>query len=51
MIGLSQALRAGQAIGQAQDLSKVYPGMTNHVHVDVQKDGVFTDPTEKISKW
>ncbi|MBI5120056.1 MAG: M23 family metallopeptidase [Rhodospirillales bacterium] len=47
-----QEVRAGQAIGKAQDLSKVYPtGMTNHVHIDVKKDGEFIDPTEKISKW
>jgi murein DD-endopeptidase MepM/ murein hydrolase activator NlpD len=47
-----QQVRAGQAIGKAQDLSTVYPKtMTNHVHVDVQKDGRFIDPTEKVSKW
>lgn len=47
-----QKVRAGQAIGEAQDLSKAYPKkMTNHVHIDVKRDGEFIDPTEKISKW
>lgn len=46
-----QEVRAGKAIGTAQDLSKVYPDMTNHVHVDVQKDGVFINPTDKVTKW
>ncbi|MBF0269332.1 MAG: M23 family metallopeptidase [Alphaproteobacteria bacterium] len=47
-----QKVRAGQAIGEAQDLSTVYiKKMTNHVHVDVQKGGVFIDPTGKVSKW
>ncbi|MBI4968518.1 MAG: hypothetical protein HZC25_10415 [Rhodospirillales bacterium] len=41
-------------IGTAQDLAKVYPPkpngeqMTNHIHVDVMKDGVFKDPTEAM---
>lgn len=35
------------AIGESQDLQKRYPsGMTNHVHYDIKKQGVYVDPTD-----
>jgi murein DD-endopeptidase MepM/ murein hydrolase activator NlpD len=45
-----QRVEIGDPIGAAQNLSMVYrpkPGgaMTNHIHVDVKKDGEFKDPT------
>lgn len=47
----SAPIIAGETpIGRVQDLSSVYPPiggghMTNHIHVDVSKDGRFFDPT------
>ncbi|MEK7245223.1 MAG: M23 family metallopeptidase [Pseudomonadota bacterium] len=46
---------AGQPIGTAQDLSKAYPPrnggrMTNHVHVEVRKNGRVKDPTRVLGK-
>ncbi|MBI1245640.1 MAG: peptidoglycan DD-metalloendopeptidase family protein [Alphaproteobacteria bacterium] len=40
----------GDPLGTAQDLSLVYPPnangpMTNHVHLQIQKDGQYIDPT------
>ncbi len=48
-----QRIEAGQPIGRAQDLGEVYPPtrdgkMTNHVHLDVQKEGEFKNPKEGI---
>lgn len=43
-------VKAGSPVGTAQDLLKRYPPrkkgeMTNHVHVDVKKDGAFKNPS------
>ena len=35
----------GDTIGTTQDLTKVYPGITNHVHVEHKVGGVKVDPT------
>lgn len=42
------AIRAGQAIGIAQDLSifPKYKGILNHVHVQVKRGGQFVDPMQ-----
>lgn len=38
-------VKAGQPIGIAQDIASKYDGgMTNHVHVEVYKNGVAVDP-------
>jgi len=42
-------------LGTSQDIVKKYPGsakrgpITNHVHIQVKKDGQFIDPTEAIT--
>jgi len=42
-------------IGTSQDIVKKYPAtvdrrpITNHVHIQVKKDGQFIDPTEAIT--
>jgi murein DD-endopeptidase MepM/ murein hydrolase activator NlpD len=38
-------VRAGDPIGIAQDLGQKYPGITNHVHVEVRRQGDLLDPT------
>ena len=38
------AVRAGDVIGHAQDLTVRYPGITNHVHLEVYIRGMATSP-------
>ena len=44
---VGQAVAAGEVIGTLQSLGDKdgYSGITEHVHVDIQFDGVFFDPT------
>ncbi|MEW5925887.1 MAG: peptidoglycan DD-metalloendopeptidase family protein [Gemmatimonadota bacterium] len=37
-------VRAGEVVGTAQDLGKKYPGITNHVHVEVRLHGLVVSP-------
>jgi RHS repeat-associated protein len=47
-ISTGGTVRAGQVIGTAQDLTPRYPGITNHVHVDIRHGRDFIDPTTLI---
>ena len=38
----------GQIIGWAQDLDKVYPGIVQHVHFEIKKNGRFINPAEYL---
>ena len=40
------SVRAGDVIGNAQDLSEQYPGITNHVHLEVRSFGTVLPPLE-----
>jgi hypothetical protein len=37
-------VRAGEVVGTAQDLGKKYPGITNHVHMEVRLHGLVISP-------
>jgi murein DD-endopeptidase MepM/ murein hydrolase activator NlpD len=41
---LSGRIVKGQEIGTVQNLTIRYPGITNHIHVEVKKNGVQIDP-------
>jgi murein DD-endopeptidase MepM/ murein hydrolase activator NlpD len=43
---LSGQVRGGQEVAVVQDLQLKYPGITNHIHVEVRKNGILTDPFE-----
>jgi hypothetical protein len=43
---VSGPVRAGQAVGTAQDLGGRYPGITNHVHLEVRRGGMVIDPDQ-----
>lgn len=43
---ISGGVTKGQLIGTAQNLTTKYPGITNHVHVEVTKAGAKIDPFE-----
>lgn len=38
--------QAGQVVGYAQDLSGRYPGITNHVHLEVRERGHELSPSQ-----
>lgn len=38
-------VRAGDPIGRAQDLAPKYEGITNHVHMEVRRNGELVDPS------
>ena len=40
------SVTAGSVIGKAQDLSVSYPGIPNHVHMEVRHQGRLINPTE-----
>jgi hypothetical protein len=37
---------AGTPVGYAEDLNKKYPGITNHVHMEVRYKGKIVPPTD-----
>lgn len=40
----SGQVAAGEVVGTAQDISMKYPGITNHVHLEVRQDGIEVPP-------
>ena len=49
LVQVGDEVEAGSIIGWAQDLSVVYPGITQHLHFEVKlKDGSFIDPVEVL---
>jgi hypothetical protein len=39
-------VRAGDPLGHAQDITQKYPGITNHIHVEVRVDGEEVSPLD-----
>lgn len=51
VLGLfSGPVQAGGLVGHAQDLSSKYSGITNHVHLEVFRNGVRVDPREPFRR-
>ena len=44
-------IKHGQVIGTMQDIAKSVPGMNNHLHLKVMKNGKAIDPTAWFKKW
>ena len=42
-------VRAGEVVGTAQDLGKKYPGITNHVHMEVRLHGLVISPASMFA--
>ncbi len=40
-----RTVKAGEAIGRAQDIGARYPGITPHIHLEICRDGRVVDPT------
>jgi hypothetical protein len=50
VLGLfSGSVRAGSLIGHAQNLGTKYPGITNHIHMEVFRGGTQVDPREPFA--
>nr|WP_322624491.1 M23 family metallopeptidase [uncultured Flavobacterium sp.] len=43
-IAIGSTVKAGQQVGIAQDLTVKYPGITNHVHLEVYHNGELINP-------
>ncbi|HET7793474.1 MAG TPA: hypothetical protein VFL64_08820, partial [Rhizobacter sp.] len=43
-------VQAGQPIALAQDLSLKYPGITNHIHLELSRDGKAISPDEMFAQ-
>ena len=41
-----ERIERGEVIGHVQDLNKIYPGITNHVHFEVWVEGMHVDPLQ-----
>ena len=39
-------VKAGDVVGYAQNLEEKYPGITNHVHMEVRQHGVLLSPLD-----
>ena len=42
----SGKVKAGENIGIAQDITKKYEGITNHIHLEVRRDNQIVNPRE-----
>ena len=49
LVELGDAIERGQTIGWSQELESVYPGITQHVHLEIKNEaGNFIDPVEYL---
>ncbi len=46
---LGGEIEAGDVIGYAQGLQRVYPGITDHIHFEVKQGSEYLNPTEFLS--
>lgn len=47
-VEVGQQVGRGTSIGVVQNLNKRYKGITNHIHLEIKKDGEYIDPTPTI---
>lgn len=45
---IGKIVQAGDKIGEAQDLTIKYPGITNHVHIEIKMGNKYEDPSKLI---
>lgn len=48
LVQVGDMVEKGQILGWAQDLDAVYPGITQHVHFEVKKNGRHINPVEYL---
>lgn len=44
-VAIGSVVKAGQQIATAQDLTVKYPGITNHIHLEVYHNGALINPS------
>lgn len=49
MVELGDRIKLMDQLGEVQDLGKRYNNMTNHVHIEIKKDGEYYDPERYFS--
>lgn len=47
-IKVGSIIKSGSVIGKYQTLVNRYPGITDHVHVEIKKGGSYIDPVSVI---
>ncbi len=47
---VGKTVRPGQKIGSVQNLSPKYPGITNHIHIEIKQNGLQKNPQTLIKK-
>ncbi len=47
-LSVGDSVSAGDVVGTYQSLQKRFPGIIEHVHLDIEKGGAFVDPTTLI---
>jgi len=50
-VRVGDLLKPGDTVGTAQGLLKVYPGITDHIHYEVIKDGEYIDPVKYLENF
>lgn len=45
---IASSHQRGERIAAAQDISLKYPGITNHCHMEIRRDGLPIDPTPML---
>ncbi len=48
-VELGLKIKVGDKIGVCQDLQPKYPGITQHVHFEIEVNGKHIDPTEHLN--
>lgn len=52
LVAVGERVERHQIIGRAQGIADHYPGMTEHVHVEIKlPDGSFKDPTNLVTAY
>jgi len=51
VVQVGNEIMEGNMIGLSQDLSKIYPGITHHIHVEIIVDGDYVDPTDLLEGY
>lgn len=44
-------VQAGSVVGHVQNLGQRYPGITDHVHLEIKRGTIFIDPTPVFLVW
>ena len=50
-VTMGQHIKTGDPLGTCQSLEPRYPGITQHVHFEVMRNGAYIDPTNLVIEW